>query len=81
MPEPARMIPFHIARVADLRHGFFVMVTCKSCGHSAELGATHLRQRLKPGELIRHLGPQFRCKSCQHKGAEIDARRALGQLK
>jgi hypothetical protein len=81
MPEPARMIPFQTARVADLRHGFFVMVTCKSCGHSAELAATHLRQRLPPDAFVRHLGPQFRCKSCRHKGADIDARRALGQLK
>ena len=81
MPEPAHMIPLYVARVADLRHGFFVMVTCRSCGHIAELAATHLRQRLRPTDFVKHLGPQFRCQKCRHKGAEIDARRALGHFK
>ena len=78
MPEPRNMVPLYVARVGDLRFGFFVMITCRSCGHAAEISATHLRQWLPRDAFVKHLGPQFRCKQCGHKGAEVDARRALG---
>jgi hypothetical protein len=33
MPESPRMVPLYAARVADLRLGYFVGVTCRRCGH------------------------------------------------
>jgi hypothetical protein len=78
MPEPARMVPLYVARVADLRIGRFVAVTCRRCGHVAELPVVHLKDRLPRNELVKHLGPRFRCRQCHHKGAEVDARSALG---
>jgi predicted RNA-binding Zn-ribbon protein involved in translation (DUF1610 family) len=78
MPEPPRMVPLYIARVADLRVRQAVSITCRSCGHVAELAAIQLRERLPRDAFIKHLGPQFRCQLCGHKGAEVDARRALG---
>jgi hypothetical protein len=78
MPEPPRMIPLDVARVADLRIGRLVAVRCRSCGHVADLAVARLRQMLRRDVFVRHLGGQFRCTSCGRKGAEIDARRALG---
>ena len=78
MPEPPRLVPLYIARVADLRYGSAVSVTCRRCGHIAEIAATVLRARLPPSAFVKHLGPQFRCQSCGHKGAELDGRQALG---
>jgi hypothetical protein len=78
MPEPPRMVPLYVARVADLRVGTFVGVTCRNCGHLAEIAAVVLRERLPPHEFVKHLGPQFRCRLCDFKGADVDARRALG---
>ena len=72
------MIPLYVARVTDLRVGHFVSVTCRSCGHVAEVAAIRLRERLPRDAFVKHLGPQFRCEQCGHKGAEVDARRALG---
>jgi hypothetical protein len=37
-----------------------------------------LREKLAPSAFIKHLGPQFRCRACHRKGAEVDARGALG---
>jgi hypothetical protein len=74
------MVPLYAARVADLRVGFFVAVRCRSCGHVAELPAMRLRELLPTTAFVKHLGPQFRCQQCRHKGAEVDARRALGHL-
>jgi hypothetical protein len=78
MPESPRMVPLYIARVADLRHDRSVAITCRRCGHVAELSVTKLRERLPRDAFIKHLGPQFRCQQCRHKGAEVDARNALG---
>ncbi len=78
MPEPPRMIPLYVARVADLRIDRLVSVRCPGCGHVAELAVARLRQTLRRDAFVRHLGAQFRCTSCGRKGAEIDARRALG---
>jgi predicted nucleic-acid-binding Zn-ribbon protein len=78
MPESPRMVPLYLARIADLRHGRVVAVTCRGCGHVAEMAVSQLRQRLAPGLFVKHLGPQFRCRRCGCKGAEIDARLALG---
>jgi hypothetical protein len=72
------MVPLYAARVEDLRIGRFVAITCGHCGHVAELPVIHLRERLSPHEFIKTLGPQFRCRECHHKGAEVDARGALG---
>ena len=80
MPEPPRMVALYIARVADLRHGRAVSVTCRRCGHVAEIAATVLRARLPPFAFVKHLGPRFRCQLCGHKGAELDARHALGHF-
>ena len=79
MPEPPRtIVPLYIARIADLRHGACVSVKCLNCGHVAELAAMQLRERLPRDGFVKHLGSQFRCQQCGHKGAEVDARRALG---
>jgi predicted RNA-binding Zn-ribbon protein involved in translation (DUF1610 family) len=78
MPEPPRMIPLHVARVTDLRIGRLVALRCRRCGRVAELAVARLRQKLRRDAFVRHLGAQFRCTACGHKGAEIDARRALG---
>jgi transcription elongation factor Elf1 len=78
MPEPRDMVPLYVARVADLRRGRVVALTCRSCGHVAELPVDELRRHLEPSDLVKHLGPQFRCRRCGHKGAVIDARQALG---
>jgi len=72
------MIPRYIARVADLRVGQAVSIRCRACGHVAEVAATQLRERFPRDASVKHLGPQFRCQLCGHKGAEVDARRALG---
>ena len=77
MPEPARMIPPHTARLRDLRAGFFISVTCPSCHNVKELAVNHLRGRLPPDTLVSRLGPQFRCQRCGHRGAEVAARLAL----
>jgi predicted alpha/beta-hydrolase family hydrolase len=55
-----------------------VAVKCRSCGHVAELPVTKLKAKLSPNEFVKHLGAQFRCQRCNHKGAEVDATRALG---
>jgi hypothetical protein len=78
MPEPPRMVPLYIARVADLRVGQSVAVTCRHCGHVSEIAALQLRERLPKHEFVKHLGPQFRCQLGGFKRAEVDARRALG---
>ena len=78
MPESPRMVPLYIARVVDLRFGKSISVRCRACGHVAELSAATLREKLPRDAFIKHLGPQFRCWLCGHKGAELDARRALG---
>jgi hypothetical protein len=78
MPESPRMVPLYLARIADLRQGSVVAVTCRGCGHVAELAVSQLRGRLAASLFVKHLGPQFRCQQCGRKGAEIDARRALG---
>jgi hypothetical protein len=44
---------------ADLRVGFFVMVTCKSCGHQSEVSAITLRERLPRDEFVTHIGMRF----------------------
>lgn len=72
------MVPLYTARVADLRHGRAISVTCRKCGHVAELAVDCLRQRLAAYSFVKHLGPQFRCRQCGHKGAAVDARWALG---
>jgi hypothetical protein len=72
------MVPLYIARVADLKVGTKVSVKCRKCGHVAEIPSLTLRERLGLGDFVRWLGPQFRCQQCGNKGAEVDARRALG---
>jgi hypothetical protein len=72
------MVPLYAARVSDLRVGRFVAVTCRHCGHLAELPVMRLREKLAPSTFIKDLGPQFRCRECHRKGAEVDARGALG---
>jgi hypothetical protein len=76
MPESPYMVPLYVARVADLHVGSFVAVTCKHWGHLAELPVVLLRERLPRHSFVKHLGPQFRCRECHHKGAEVDARGA-----
>ena len=78
MPESPRMVPLYIARVIDLRIGNSVAVRCRACGHVAGLPVAKLREKLPRNGFVKHLGPQFRCQICGHKGAEVDARRALG---
>ena len=78
MPEPTRMVPLYIARVADLRMGQSVSATCRNCGHVAEVAVVWIGERLPKDAFVKHLGPQFRCQECGRKGAEVDARRALG---
>jgi hypothetical protein len=78
MPEPPNMVPLYVARVADLRYGKSLSVTCRHCGHVAEIAVSWLRPLLPLRGFVKHLGPHFRCRQCGHKGAEIDARRALG---
>jgi hypothetical protein len=72
------MVPLYVARVADLKVGTKVSVKCRKCGHVAEVSSVALRERLSLSEFVKHLGPQFRCQTCHHKGAEVDARVALG---
>jgi primosomal protein N' len=72
------MVPLYAARVADLRLGYFVGVTCRRCGHIADVPVILLRERLSRHEFVKTLGPQFRCRECHHKGANVDARGALG---
>jgi len=73
------MVPLYIARVADLRVGQTVSVKCRSCGHVPEIGAVLLRERLPEGPLHQTPRPEFRCERSGFKGAEVDARRALGR--
>jgi hypothetical protein len=54
------------------------MVTCRFCGHQSEVSAITLRERLPPDEFVKHIGMRFRCNQCGRRGAEVDARRALG---
>jgi hypothetical protein len=72
------MVPLYIARIADLRVGTKVGVICQKCGHLAEVSALTLRERLPRDEFVKHIGVRFRCQRCGHKGAQIDARGALG---
>jgi hypothetical protein len=62
------MVPLYAARVSDLRVGRFVAITCRHCGHLAELPVVRLREKLAPSAFIKHLGPQFRCRECYRKG-------------
>jgi primosomal protein N' len=78
MPGSPRMVPLYAARVADLRLGYFVGVICRRCGHIADLPVVLFRERLSRHEFAKNLGPQFRCRECRHKGANVDARGALG---
>src|SRR6267143_353648 len=71
MPESPRMVPLYIARIVDLRAGQSVSIRCRACRHVAELAAIHLRERLPRDAFVKHLGPQFRCQLCGHKGAEV----------
>ena len=80
MPEPRRPVPLQAARVADLRHGSVVKVVCQACGHSKEVAVNELRQKLPPFAFVKQVGLAFRCQQCEHKGAEVDARRALGYM-
>jgi hypothetical protein len=77
MPEPPRLVPLYVARVADLRIGSFVAITCRRCGHVAEIAEVHLRERLPWDSFVKHLGPQFRCQRCRHKGAKVYPKRTL----
>jgi hypothetical protein len=77
MPE-SPMVPLYAARVENLRIGRFVGITCKHCGHLAELPVVRLKEKLAPYQFTRDLGPQFRCRECHQKGAEVDARGTLG---
>jgi hypothetical protein len=81
MPEPANMVPLYAARVADLRRGTVVVVTCRACEHAAELPAEELRRRVLASAFVKHLGTRFRCRRCGQRDAAIDARQALGHLK
>jgi hypothetical protein len=72
------MIPLYIARVTDLRIGRFVSLHCRTCGHSADITVSTLRERLPRNAFVKQLGPQFRCTACGKKGAFADARHALG---
>jgi len=72
------MVPLYIARVADLGIARFVAITCRHCGHVAEIAVVHLRERLPRDSFVKYLGPQLRCRQCHHKGAKVDARSALG---
>ena len=80
MPESPRMVPLYIARVANLRVGTMVGVTCQKCGHLAEVPALVLRERLPRDEFVKHIGVRFRCQRCDRRGAEVDARGALGHF-
>jgi len=68
MPEPARMVPLYIARVADLRVGRFVAVTCRRCGHIAELAVAQLRDRLPRDAFIKHLGAAIQVSAVSPQG-------------
>lgn len=74
------MVPLFAARVADLRIGDRVLVTCTHCRHETELPVTLLRERCRPSDFVKHLGLRFRCTHCARKGAELDARHALGHF-
>jgi hypothetical protein len=37
-----------------------------------------IREKLSLHEFVKNLGPRFRCERCRRKGAEVDARGALG---
>jgi hypothetical protein len=62
------MVPLYIARVADLRVGRFVAVTCKHCGHLAELSVVVLRERLPRDAFIKHLGPAIQVPGVSPEG-------------
>jgi hypothetical protein len=49
------MVPFYATRVEDLHIGRFVAVTCRHCGHLAELPVVLLREKLAPYRFIKHL--------------------------
>lgn len=74
------MVPLYAARVADLRVGASVSLTCRACGRVAEIAALTLRERLPRDAFVKRLGPQFRCTACGKKGAHVDARHALGHF-
>ena len=78
MPESRSPVPLHTARVADLRLGFFVKVVCEACGHEKEVAVNHIRPKLPPYTFVKQVGLAFRCQQRGHKGATVDARRALG---
>jgi hypothetical protein len=81
MPEPANMVPLYAARVADLRRGAVIVVTCRACEHVAELSVEELRRRVLASAFVKHLGHRFRCRRCGQRGATLDARQALGHLR
>jgi hypothetical protein len=54
------MVSLYVARVADLRVGRMVGVTCRSCGHLAEVPALTLREWLPRDEFVKHIGIRFR---------------------
>jgi hypothetical protein len=64
--------------VEDLRIDRYVAVICRHCGHLAELPVVRLKEKLAPSVFVKDLGPHFRCRECHRKGAEVDARGALG---
>jgi len=44
----------------------------------ARLRVSDLRQRLPLSDFVKHIGFRFRCLKCCRRGAEVDARMALG---
>jgi hypothetical protein len=76
------MVPMFAARVADLKPGSAVRVTCRNpdCGLEAELETDTLRRRLKLTEYVKRVLPRFRCTRCGRKNVDLDARHALGHF-
>jgi hypothetical protein len=62
------MVPFYAARVEDLRIDRFVAVTCRHCGHLAELPVVRLREKLAPSTFISTQGRNSGVESVAGRG-------------
>lgn len=74
----SQIVPMYQARVSDLRDGTTIAAWCIHCRHKSEVAVAAVKARASEHAFVKHLGKSLRCSRCGGKGAEINARRALG---
>jgi ribosomal protein S27E len=82
MPERPDAVPLHAARVADLKRGRHIRVSCRTCGNEGAVSVTIVRSKFPADEFVKWIGgrKRFICSRCNGRYAAIDARPALGHV-